>query len=115
MRKLVSGTLGLAAAAMSVGVVASVACPILYRDVVFGGTTPDSASAAVPVIVDGSAAAIADTKDVSGAWELGSGSYAGYSVDVALNGTDRVVSGQTEKVSGSMTIDGQNLTSTTVT
>ena len=38
------------------------------------------------------------------------GSYAGYRVDEVLNGTDVTVVGRTEKVTGSLTVDGLTLT-----
>lgn len=53
--------------------------------------------------------------EVAGEWTIGEGSVAGYRVDEVLNGDDVTVVGRTEDVTGSVTIDGTELSSGAVT
>ena len=48
--------------------------------------------------------------DKDGTWTVGSGSYAGYRLDEVLNGADVTVTGRTEEVSGSLTVEDDQLT-----
>lgn len=50
------------------------------------------------------------TVDTSGTWTVESGSYAGYRLDEVLNGADVTVTGRTEEVSGSLSIENDKLT-----
>jgi len=56
-----------------------------------------------------SSPAAADSTD-TGTWNVASGSQAGYRVKEVLNGADVTVVGRTEKVSGSATVSGAQLT-----
>lgn len=58
--------------------------------------------------------ALAST-DRAGTWTIGSGSFAGYRLDEVLNGADVTVTGRTEDVSGSLTVEGDELTSADLT
>ncbi|MGO2035069.1 MAG: YceI family protein [Brevibacterium sp.] len=53
--------------------------------------------------------------EVAGEWTIGEGSEAGYRVAEVLNGDDVTVVGRTEDVTGSVTIDGTELSSGAVT
>ncbi|NYD78015.1 YceI family protein [Arthrobacter cupressi] len=53
--------------------------------------------------------AVSDSTD-EGAWNVASGSQAGYRIDEVLNGADVTVVGRTEKVTGSATVSGAQLT-----
>lgn len=48
--------------------------------------------------------------DRAGTWTIGSGSFAGYRLDEVLNGADVTVTGRTEDVSGSLTVEDDQLT-----
>ena len=48
--------------------------------------------------------------DRAGTWTIGSGSFAGYRLDEVLNGADVTVTGRTEDVSGSLTVENDQLT-----
>jgi polyisoprenoid-binding protein YceI len=110
MKKPVSIMLALVAAALSVGLVAAVAVPILYRDVTAAPSS--STPSVIPKVTDGSAASIANGMDLAGQWTVGSGSTAGYQVS-GDGGTSLV--GSTSQVSGSITVVGQTLTGASVT
>ncbi|WP_308797623.1 YceI family protein [Agromyces silvae] len=95
------------------GATAAIAGPIIYRDVIVG-----EAEAAPSVTAAPSASAetgSTDTADLSGAWAVGSGSYAGYRVDEVLNGTDVTVVGRTEQVTGALQVEGLSLTAAELT
>lgn len=65
------------------------------------GSTDDATSEAG---TDGAA------DSLSGEWTVGEGSFAGYRVDEVLNGQDVTVTGRTEDVSGSVTLEDGTLT-----
>ncbi|CAN5363089.1 hypothetical protein BH09ACT6_BH09ACT6_01480 [soil metagenome] len=113
MKRLVSAALCVAAVAVSVGVVAAVAGPILYRDVIVRSASDNPT--VVPMITDASAQALTDAANRSGVWALAPDSSAGYAVDAVLDGTPVAVTGQTTEVSGSMTVNAHSVTATTVT
>lgn len=52
---------------------------------------------------------------IAGEWTIGDGSEAGYRVDEVLNGENVTVVGRTEDVTGSVTVEGTELTAGTVT
>ncbi|MGP9784240.1 YceI family protein [Arthrobacter sp. MYb211] len=47
--------------------------------------------------------------DTSGTWSVGSGSFAGYRLDEVLNGADVTVTGRTEDITGSLTVQEDQL------
>lgn len=49
-----------------------------------------------------------------GTWTVGEGSFAGYRVDEVLSGNDVTVTGRTEDVTGSLTVEDGTLTDATV-
>lgn len=55
----------------------------------------------------GSATSAADR---AGTWTVGSGSFAGYRLNEVLNGADVTVTGRTEDISGSLTVEEDRLT-----
>lgn len=99
---------------LALGVIAAVAVPTLYRSFF---TTP--AAEAPSLSADDSALATELTGDgtpldpdaLSGDWVVGAGSYAGYRVEEVLNGSPVTVTGRTDRVAGTMTLDGFTLTS----
>lgn len=62
----------------------------------------------------GSGATLA-AADLAGEWTVSSGSQAGYRVAEVLNGQDVTVVGRTDKVTGTVTIGGTELTAATIT
>lgn len=80
---------------------------------VFGGTAfyinviHEDAPAAFAF--DQNAATAAPSGSVTGTWTVSSGSQAGYRVDEVLAGQNVEAAGRTQQVSGSMTIDGTQL------
>jgi polyisoprenoid-binding protein YceI len=107
MRKPVSISLAVAAMALSVGLVAAVATPLL------ASTQPASASASsttlIPKVTDGSAASIADGKNLDGVWGVQTGSTVGYQVTEGSDGN--TLTGSTGGVDGTLTVDGETLSS----
>lgn len=110
MKKPVSISLALVAAALSVGLVAAVAVPILYRDVT--AVPSSSTPSVIPTVTDGSAASIANDMDLAGTWTVSSGSTAGYQV---TDDSDSSLVGSTNQVTGSITVVGETLTDAAVT
>jgi polyisoprenoid-binding protein YceI len=56
-----------------------------------------------------------DVDNLSGTWQVGADSFAGYRVNEVLSGTPAVVTGRTGKVTGSVTVDGLTLSAATIT
>lgn len=109
MQKKTKIILGTSAAVVVVlGVSAAAFGPAFYRDVIVG------APAAAPSVSAAPADSTLDTSDLSGEWQIGTGSTAGYRVAEVLNGTDVTVVGKTEDVTGSITVDGSTLSAATV-
>jgi len=104
--KIILGTS--AAVVVVLGVSAAAFGPAFYRDVIVG------APAAAPSVSADPADSTLDTSDLSGDWQIGTGSTAGYRVAEVLNGTDVTVVGKTEDVSGTITVDGSTLKDATV-
>ncbi|OUE24256.1 YceI family protein [Clavibacter michiganensis] len=105
--KIILGTS--AAVVVVLGVSAAAFGPAFYRDVIVG------APAAAPSVSAAPADSTLDTSNLSGDWQIGAGSTAGYRVAEVLNGTDVTVVGKTEDVSGTITVDGSTLQAATVT
>ncbi|WP_209560564.1 YceI family protein [Frigoribacterium sp. PvP032] len=109
MKKKTGIVLGVAAVVVvGLGVTAAVAGPAFYRDVIVG--EPEAA----PTVSVTPGATTIDTSDLSGAWDVGEGSTAGYRVDEVLNGTDVTVVGTTDQVTGSVTVEGDSVTAATI-
>ncbi|GAA1794974.1 YceI family protein [Agromyces lapidis] len=107
-------TASILAGVLALGATAAIAGPIVYRDLIVG-----EADAAPSVTVSptetGAADAPGEPGDLSGAWVVGDGSFAGYRVDEVLNGTDVTVTGRTEEVTGELAVDGLTLTAASFT
>ncbi|QAY69429.1 YceI family protein [Xylanimonas protaetiae] len=69
---------------------------------------------AAPVL-DASGDALAEPTSLDGTWTAQPGSFAGYRVDEVLRGNHATVTGRTEQVEASVTLDGGALTEATVT
>lgn len=105
MRKRTIVTVSIIAAVVLLGGTAAVAGPILYRDVIVGAADAAPSVTAAPAPDAG-----AEVADLTGAWTVTKGSFAGYRVDEVLNNTDVTVTGRTEEVTGTLTVDGLTLT-----
>jgi polyisoprenoid-binding protein YceI len=103
--------IGVVAGVVVVGVIAAVAGPYVYRDLISG---PPAAVPTVALTADPEAKTTLDTSDLSGDWKVGASSFAGYRVREVLNGVDVTVTGRTEKVTGSLTVAGLTLTAAKV-
>jgi len=98
------------------GATAAIAGPIVYRDVIVGeADAAPSVTAAPSTGASTGADASADASDLTGAWSVADGSYAGYRVDEVLNGTDVTVVGRTEEVTGELAVDGLTLEAAEIT
>ena len=95
-----------------VAVVAVVAVAIGTR----AYTSSENAKAsATPTVAASRAPSTLDAADLSGPWTVGTGSEAGYRVHEVLNGSDVTVTGRTDSVSGTATVDGTNITAAEIT
>ncbi len=94
------------------GAVAATAGPVIYRDLIVGEAEQAPTLETKP---SSSATSTATDADLDGQWDIGSGSFAGYRVDEVLNGTDVTVVGRTEEVSGTLSIEDENLTDAEIT
>jgi len=102
-------TASIVAGALVLGATAAIAGPIVYRDLIVG-----EADAAPRVTASPSSSSDADAAvptDLSGEWVVADGSFAGYRVDEVLNGTDVTVTGRTDEVDGTLTVDALTLRS----
>lgn len=98
--------LGLAALA----VLAAFVVPRIYASVM-----ADSAAEQPSVAVEPRESTVEDASDLTGAWTVDEGSYAGYRLDEVLNGNDVTVTGRTDQVTGELTVEGLTLTAATIT
>ncbi|MCW4384235.1 YceI family protein [Salinibacterium sp. SYSU T00001] len=95
------------------GIVAALAGPIVYRDLIAGPAADEptaelqEAGALEPSTLE--------EGELAGTWTVTSGSYAGYRVDEVLNGTDVTVTGRTEQVSGTVETSEMTVTAATIT
>jgi polyisoprenoid-binding protein YceI len=112
MRRSSKVWIGVVAGVVVLGVAAAVAGPYVYRDLISG---PPAAVPTVALTADPDAKTTLDTSDLSGDWQVGASSFAGYRVKEVLNGVDVTVTGRTKKVTGSLTVQGLTLTAATVT
>jgi polyisoprenoid-binding protein YceI len=85
------------------GVAAAVLGPGLYAD--WAARAVDDAPT-----LDAASVAPVDAAALSGTWAVADGSFAGYRVDEVLSGQDVTVTGRTERVDGSVTLDGGTVT-----
>ncbi|MEF2976985.1 YceI family protein [Subtercola sp. YIM 133946] len=111
MKKPVSISLALVAMALSVGLVAAVAAPLLNRAA--PASADSSSTSVIPKVTDGSAASIASGKNLDGTWSVQQGSTAGYQVTEGRDGA--VLTGSTDDVDGTLTVRGRNLVAAEVT
>lgn len=102
-------TASIVAGALVLGATAAIAGPIVYRDLIVGEADAAPTVTAAPSASSGSDAS-GEASDLSGAWAVTDGSFAGYRVDEVLNGTDVTVTGRTSDVTGALTVDGLTLT-----
>lgn len=102
-------TASILAGVLLLGGAAAIAGPIVYRDLIVGEAEPTPTVTASPTL-EADAEAGAEAGDLSGAWTVGTGSYAGYRVDEVLNNTDVTVVGRTDQVTGTLEVDGLTLT-----
>ncbi|MFF1571885.1 YceI family protein [Leifsonia sp. NPDC058292] len=112
MRRSSKIWIGVVAAVVVVGAATAIAGPYIYRDLISG---PPAAVPTVALTTEPDAETTLDTSDLSGDWTVGASSFAGYRVKEVLNGVDVTVTGRTEKVSGSLKVDGLTLTQAKVT
>ena len=103
MRTGVKVAVGTGAGVVVLGVAAAVFGPGLYAD--WAEARVDDAP-----VLDAASAAPVDASALSGTWTVADGSFAGYRVDEVLSGEDVTVTGRTEQVDGSVTLDGGSVT-----
>ncbi|PZF59911.1 YceI family protein [Curtobacterium sp. MCSS17_008] len=78
-------------------------------------SSENAKASAVPSVGASRAPSTLDTEQVSGDWTVGGGSEAGYRVHEVLNGSDVTVTGRTDSVTGSATVEGTSITAATIT
>ncbi|MFS2031125.1 MULTISPECIES: YceI family protein [unclassified Curtobacterium] len=97
------------AAVVVIGVVAAIVGTNLYT------SSENAKASAAPSVAASRAPSTLDAADLSGAWTVGGDSEAGYRVHEVLNGSDVTVTGRTDSVTGSATVDGTAITKATIT
>lgn len=108
-------TISIVAGVIVLGATAAIAGPIIYRDLIVGEADAAPSVTAAPSPTDAATGGAVDPADLTGEWAVAEGSFAGYRVDEVLNGTDVTVTGRTEEVDGSLTVDGLELTEAELT
>ena len=112
--------IGVGAGVVVLAVAAAIVGPVIYRDLIAGPAADTPSLASEPAspgspdqTAEGDAAATElDPRLLVGGWSVTDGSEAGYRVDEVLNGTDVTVTGRTDEVTGTFTIDDTGLTLT---
>ncbi|MCA5924461.1 YceI family protein [Curtobacterium oceanosedimentum] len=97
-----------------VAVVVLAVVAVVVATNVYSSSENAKASAAPSVAATREASTI-ETDDLSGTWTVGGDSEAGYRVHEVLNGSDVTVTGRTDSVSGTATVDGTSITAATIT
>ena len=110
MQKRTIVTVSIVAGVLLLGATAAIAGPVIYRDVIVGEADAAPSVTAAPTPTDQASTAAVDPADLSGEWAVADGSFAGYRVDEVLNGTNVTVTGRTDDVTGSLTVDELSLT-----
>ncbi|KJC65556.1 YceI family protein [Agreia bicolorata] len=113
MKRIASIAIGVSASVLALGTMAAVAGPIMY------GSAAASPAAVEPSVMPtvrevSPQVAFDDISDLSGDWAIADGSEAGYTVDAVVNGSALTVTGTTDHVTGSATVDHSVLTSATI-
>jgi polyisoprenoid-binding protein YceI len=113
MKRIVSIAIGVSASVLALGTMAAVAGPIIF------GSAAASPAALVPSVMPtvrevSPQVAFDDLAELSGDWNIADGSSAGYTVGAVLNGSPLIVSGTTDHVAGSATVEDSMLTSATI-
>lgn len=103
MRARAKVAIGTGAAVVVLGVGAAVLGPGLYAG------WAERRVGAAPTLGAASSAPL-DAAALGGTWAVADGSFAGYRVDEVLGGEDVTVTGRTEEVDGSVTLDGGTIT-----
>ncbi|SNS64309.1 YceI-like domain-containing protein [Geodermatophilus pulveris] len=98
---------GIAGAVAGVAVLGAVGGPLAYA-----ALQEDAAPAAT---VQAQPTEVALAPDTDGTWTVAAGSTAGYRVEEVLNGADVTVAGTTDRVDGTLVVDGGDLTAAEVT
>ncbi len=98
-----------AAGVILLGGTAAIAVPIIYRDYLVEPAAEAPALSADDSALSKASGEPLDPAAFTGHWTIGDGSFAGYRVDEVLNGTPVTVTGRTEDVSGTLTLDAQTL------
>ncbi|UZN03243.1 YceI family protein [Cellulomonas sp. S1-8] len=93
---------GIGAGVVVLGVVAVVVGPGLYAD------WANSNAEAAPTLEASAQAAPVEATD--GTWTVGAGSFAGYRLQEVLRGEDVTVTGRTDQVTGTVTVEDGSLT-----
>lgn len=97
------------AAVVVLGIVAAVVATNVYT------ANENAKASAAPSVAASRAPSTIDPSDVSGSWTVGGDSEAGYRVHEVLNGSDVTVTGRTDSVTGTATVDGSAITEATIT
>lgn len=97
------------AAVVVLGVIGAVVATNVYT------STENAKASAAPSVAASREASTLDDADLSGDWTVGGDSEAGYRLHEVLNGSDVTVTGRTDSVSGSATVDGTSITKATIT
>lgn len=112
MKKSHKVLIGAGVSILVLGIAAAVVGPTIYRDFIAApaAEAPTLSKNDAESGSGTSAGTVLDPTALTGEWTVASGSEAGYRVDEVLNGTDVTVTGRTEDVSGTFTIDKSGLT-----
>ncbi|TCK61309.1 YceI family protein [Curtobacterium sp. PhB136] len=72
-------------------------------------------ASAAPSVAASRAPSTLDASDLAGTWTVGGDSEAGYRLHEVLNGSDVTVTGRTDSVTGTATVDGSSITTAAIT
>lgn len=110
MRKRTKATIVVVICVLGLGSAVAIAGPIVYRDFIAAPAAETPTLTAEDSALEPAASDEAlDAAALSGEWSVAQGSEAGYRVDEVLNGVDVTVTGRTDQVTGTLTVDGLTL------
>ncbi|WP_374945723.1 YceI family protein [Agreia sp.] len=113
MKRSSSIVIGVSLSILALGAMAAVAGPILYPNA--SASTASMVPSVLPTVhEEPSRVVFDDIAQLSGEWEITDGSSAGYTVGAVVNGSSLAVSGTTDDVAGSATVDDGMLIRATI-
>lgn len=109
MRKRTKAAIATVVCVLVVGSVAAIAGPLIYKQFFAAPAADTPTLTAREGALETSSATVLEAAALSGQWSIAEGSEAGYRVNEVLNGVDVAVTGRTDEVTGTLTVNDLTL------